>query len=95
MNQCMLIRAIESAFDPSHYKYDEKSNREKPRWYCVKVAFKEKFPSIVPLKELQKYGKDNGILSGMQLLRLSRLSVSKVSKRQWDFIINSLVDTGE
>ena len=39
------------------------------------------------LKELHKYAKEGGILQNMQTLKQSRLSVSKVSKKEWDFIL--------
>lgn len=52
------------------------------------VAFRQKFPKLIKLKELQKYAKDGGILRNMQTLRQSRLSVSKVSKKEWDFIMS-------
>ena len=46
---------------------------------------------MIKLKELQSYARDGGILANMQTLRMSRLSVSKVTKKEWDFIM-SLVD---
>lgn len=46
---------------------------------------------MIKLKDLQKFSKDGGVLENMQTLRQSRLSVSKVSKKEWDFIM-SLVD---
>ena len=38
---------------------------------------------MIKLKELQKYSKDGGVLENMQVLKQSRLSVSKVSKNEW------------
>ncbi len=81
----------ESAFDPQHPYYDPKSARDNPKWCCVKVAYRQKFPEITRLKELQRYAKDGGVLANMQTLRTARLSVSKVTKKEWDFIM-SLVD---
>ena len=49
---------------------------------------------MVKLKELQKYAKDGGILEHMQVLNQARLSVSKVSKKEWDFIMG-LVDVDD
>ena len=43
------------------------------------------------LKDLQKYAQEGGVLERMQTLKQSRLSVSKVSKKEWDFIMG-LVD---
>ncbi|KAL8753592.1 MAG: hypothetical protein Q9199_004940 [Rusavskia elegans] len=76
----------ESAFDKEHPYYDEKSTRDKPKWCVVHVQFRSKFNDPVTLKELQKYAKPGGILEDMQTLKMSRLSVSKVSKKEWDFI---------
>lgn len=38
---------------------------------------------MIKLKELQKYAKDGGNLENMQVLKQSRLSVSKVAKKEW------------
>ncbi|KAL8703223.1 MAG: hypothetical protein Q9201_003609 [Fulgogasparrea decipioides] len=76
----------ETAFDPEHPYYDKKSIREKPKWCVVHVEFRRKFPYMVSLKELQKFSKPGGNLENMQTLKMSRLSVSKVSKKEWDFI---------
>ncbi len=84
----------ESAFDSEHPYYDPKSTRDNPKWCCVKVEYLQKFPEIIKLKELQGFAKEGGILANMQTLRMSRLSVSKVTKTEWDFIM-SLVDPDE
>lgn len=73
----------ETAFDPEHPYFDEKSDREKPKWCLVHVKFVQKFPEMIKLKELQKYSKDGGTLENMQVLKQSRLSVSKVTKQEW------------
>lgn len=82
-----------SAFDKESAYYDAKSNPDKPRWMNAYVEFRRKFDKI-SLKDLQSYGQKGGELEGMELLRLSRLSVSKVSANQWAFIM-SLVDKDE
>ena len=77
----------ESAFDSKHPYHDPKSDREKPRWFMVSVRFKRKFDELITLKSLQALGAEaDSPLSDMQLLKQSRLSVSKVSKEAWDFI---------
>ena len=78
---------IESAFDEKHPYFDEKSTRDNPKWCVVHVEFRKKFNHIINLKELQEFSKQGGILGTMQVLRQSRLSVSKVSKEEWDFIL--------
>ncbi|KAL9115335.1 MAG: hypothetical protein Q9227_000656 [Pyrenula ochraceoflavens] len=77
----------ESAFNPEHPYYDKKSTRENPRWDLVHVRFRRKFSELVRLKELQKYAKPGGVLEEMQVLRQTRLSVSKVSVKEWKFIM--------
>ena len=82
----------ESALDPEHPYYDPKSTAEKPRWDKVRVLFRRKFPELIKLKELQMYAKEGGILQNLQTLKQSRLSVSKVSKKEWDFIMDQVGD---
>ena len=43
---------------------------------------------MVKLKDLQKFAHPGGMLANLQTLKQSRLSVSKVSKKQWDFILS-------
>lgn len=38
---------------------------------------------MIRLKALQKYAKDGGVLENLQVLKQSRLSVSKVTKKEW------------
>ena len=38
---------------------------------------------MINLKELQKFAKTGGNLENMQVLRQSRLSVSKVTRKEW------------
>ena len=59
------------------------------------MAFREKFKKFVPLKELQRYAKEGGVLSNMQVLRQTRLSVSRVTKTEWEFIMTQLVSNEE
>lgn len=80
-----------TAFNKEHPYYDEKSDPKKPKWHVVHVEFRQKFPEIIKLKELQKYSKEGGILEHLQTLKQTRLSVSKVSKKEWNFIMD-LVD---
>lgn len=75
----------ESAFDPSHPYFDEKSSRDKPKWDCVKVEFVKKFEEPITLKKVQATSK----LSKMQLVTGSgaRLSVQKVRPSEWLHIL--------
>lgn len=80
-------RTAESALDHEHPYYDPKSTADNPRWCKVRVSFRRKFPELVKLKELQKYAKEGGVLQKLQTLKQARLSVSRVSKKEWDFIL--------
>jgi len=78
--------------DPDTVGFVEKES-DRERWCVVHVEFRKKLSSPVHLKELQKFSSTaSGVLGNMQLLKQSRLSVCKVTKREWDFIVDNLVD---
>lgn len=73
-----------TAFDPEDPHYDPKSDPDKPRWYMVDVRFVERFSRYVPLSELKKQ-RD---LSAMKILQKgNRLSITPVSKKEWNRIV--------
>ena len=51
------------------------------------MEFRQKFPRLISLKTLQSFAKQGGVLENLQTLKTTRLSVSKVTKVQWDFIL--------
>lgn len=72
-----------SAFDISSKYYDPKSTPEKPRWYMVDVKLVKKFPELITLQQL----KTKPALKNMLILRKgNRLSITPVSKKEWDVI---------
>jgi predicted RNA-binding protein with PUA-like domain len=72
-------------FDPSDDHYDEDSDPKNPRWYAVDVKLVTKFDRIVTLEELRSHS--NGKLKNMIVLRRgNRLSITPVTKSEWDFI---------
>ncbi|PYH93522.1 DUF55-domain-containing protein [Aspergillus ellipticus CBS 707.79] len=77
----------ESAFDPAHPYYDEKSNRENPKWQVVHVKFQRKFRDLVTLTELKTHANAGGPLENLQVLKQSRLSVTPVSVTDWAYIM--------
>jgi len=81
----MIGMMAASATNPKHPYYDSKSDPENPRWFHVHVGFREKFSGLVSLKELQSHKEAE--LKDMQVLKQSRLSVSRVSKAEWEFIL--------
>ncbi|KAF2015244.1 DUF55-domain-containing protein [Aaosphaeria arxii CBS 175.79] len=85
----------ESAFDPKDPYYDAKSNRDNPKWYCVGVEFVKKFDDVVDLHKIKSHATSGGALEKMQLVTNSRLSVSRVSKTEWDFIMDMAEGKGD
>ncbi|OJJ40980.1 hypothetical protein ASPWEDRAFT_240609 [Aspergillus wentii DTO 134E9] len=77
----------ESAFDPAHPYYDEKSNRDDPKWSVVHVEFRRKFDNMVTLNDLKSHAYVGGPLEDLQTLKQTRLSVSPVNSVQWKFIM--------
>ena len=70
-------------FDPNDAHYAPKSTQANPIWDCVDVKFVRKFAREISLQEL----KSQPALKNMDLLTKARLSVSGVSKKEWDFIM--------
>ncbi len=69
-----------TAFDPKSKYYDPESRRDKPRWFCVELAFKSIFDRLLPIEELRR----EKALSKMLLLRKGqRLSVMPVTKEEY------------
>ena len=71
-----------TALDPKHDGFDEKSDRDDPTWFAVDLKAIEPLKRPVTLQEL----KANKALAGMALLRIGRLSVTPVTKKEWDVI---------
>ncbi|KAJ6789998.1 hypothetical protein PWT90_07589 [Aphanocladium album] len=81
--QALLTTVTESARRPGTPYYDPSSTKDKPKWSLVHVEFRKKFAVPIYLKELRKMGEAGGPLAEMQMLKLGRLSVSKVSAGEW------------
>ncbi len=73
-----------TAFDPGHRYFDPKSDPDKPRWFLVDVKLKRKFKHTIPLSLLR----EQAVLKDMKILqRGNRLSITPVTKKEWDFIL--------
>lgn len=80
-----------TAQDPKKPYYDPKdADPENPKWSVVHVEFRRKFKHPLTLHELKDLAKTNPALEKMDLLGKGRLSVGKVSKEEWDFIMEIL-----
>lgn len=74
-----------TAFDSSDDHYDADSDPNNPRWYSVDVKLVTKLDRIVTLEELRRHSQ--GKLKNMIVLkRGNRLSITPVTKSEWDFI---------
>ncbi len=75
-----------TALDPGHAHYDPVGSVDDPRWYVVDVRLVRKFQHVVTLDELRAHAA--GALRDLLILRRgNRLSVTPVSKENWDFIL--------
>lgn len=82
----MLTLCPVSAHDPKAPYYDASSKPSDPKWSVVHVEFRSKFKQLIGLKELREMGKMGSPLENMQLLKQSRLSVSRVSQEEWTYL---------
>ncbi len=72
-----------TALDPENEHFDPRSTRDAPIWFMVDVRFGRRFRREVSLEEI----KGHPALSGMELVRRSRLSIQPVSENEWDAIL--------
>ncbi|KAL3426250.1 hypothetical protein PVAG01_03041 [Phlyctema vagabunda] len=85
-----------TAHDPKAPYYDAKSDPEDPKWSVVHVEFRQKLKTPVTLKDLRGFQNEKGNpLANMQMLKLTRLSVSKVSAEEWDFLVGVMKENGD
>lgn len=74
-----------SQFLSNNHYFDADSKPDAPRWLLVDFRYKQHLSRFLPLQEL----KEQLELDGMVLLRKgSRLSISPVEKRHWDYIVH-------
>lgn len=76
-----------TALDIHDEHYDSKSTLENPIWITRTMEFVEKFPRTFTLTEI----KNTPELSAMEVARKgSRLSVNKVSKKDFEYILKQI-----
>jgi len=73
-----------TAFDPDDPHFDAKSDPSKPRWDMVDVAFVDRFARTIGLVEMRAI---QDLQEMLVLRRGNRLSITPVSKREWDTIL--------
>lgn len=69
-------------WDKANKYFDKKSTKENPIWFMVDVAFVECFPRTIERTELQEISS----LQDMALWKRNRLSITPLSKREFDTI---------
>ena len=75
-----------TAFDPDHAQYDAGSDRADPRWYQVTVQLLTRFARPVTLEALRTHAA--GPLRNLIVLRRgNRLSITPVTRDEWNFIL--------
>lgn len=85
-----------SAHDPEAPYHDPSSKPEDPKWSVVHVEFRQKLETPITLKDLRAFQAEKGNpLENMQMLKLTRLSVSKVSAEEWEFLTGVMEKNGD
>lgn len=76
-----------SAFDPADSHFDPKSDPARPTWYVVDVQLVRRFAQPVTLEKLRTHA--GAELRDMLVLRRgNRLSVTPVTRREWDCVLS-------
>ncbi|KAI0179611.1 DUF55-domain-containing protein [Hypoxylon sp. FL1284] len=83
-----------SAHDPAAPYYDASSKPGNPKWSVVHVNYRSKFKQPIGLKELREMGKPGQPLEDMQMLKQSRLSVSRVSPDEFRYLMTVVKQRG-
>ncbi len=73
-----------TAFDPQSPYFDAKGDPKNPRWFRVDVRLVKKFARIITLDDLRKHP---GLKEMRVLERGSRLSITPVSKAEWEGVL--------
>jgi predicted RNA-binding protein with PUA-like domain len=82
---CEVVREAypdDTALDPSNEYHDPKSTRENPIWFMVDLRAVAQLTHPVTLAQI----KAREELANMALVRIGRLSVSPVTRQEWDTI---------
>lgn len=76
-----------TAFDSADDHHDPDSDPANPRWYAVDITLKKPFKRIITLNELRTHATTQ--LKDLIILRRgNRLSITPLSKHDWDFILS-------
>ena len=96
LKQSLAYPLLVSAHDSSKPYFDPKSKPDDPKWSVVHVTFRQKLKVPITLKELKGWHTEKQHpLENMQMLKLTRMSVSKVSAAEWDFLTAQMEERGD
>lgn len=70
-------------WDKTNKYYDPKATKEKPIWFMVDVRYVRSFPRVITRDELKK----DPALTNMLLWKRNRLSITPLTKKEFDTII--------
>ncbi|RFU30844.1 hypothetical protein B7463_g5483, partial [Scytalidium lignicola] len=90
------IMEIVQEHSPDSPYYDPSSKPDDPKWSVVHVSFRQKLETPITLKDLRELqAQKDSPLANMQMLKLTRLSVSKVSAEEWEFLTGLMEKNGD
>lgn len=72
-----------TALDKKDHHFDPKSTKENPIWYCCEIKFVKKFKAILLMQDIKSH---HELLEMKLLQKGSRLSITPVTKSEYDFI---------
>ncbi|MCB9025365.1 MAG: EVE domain-containing protein [Bdellovibrionaceae bacterium] len=73
-----------SCYDKKSPYFDKKSTKQIPRWFCVEVSFKQKFPELISLDEI----KQEPQLKDMLVVKKGqRLSIQPVAENDFLYLL--------
>ena len=81
-------------FNEKDPHYDPKSTPEDAKWFMVDVKFVRLLKRFISLSELKALRRDHskaengGVLAGIALFTMGRLSVQPLTKEEFDFILS-------
>ncbi|MCH2535414.1 MAG: EVE domain-containing protein [Bdellovibrionales bacterium] len=71
-------------FDKKSEYFDPKATKDKPRWFCVKVKFKDKFKELIPLEEIKS---EKALKDMLVVQKGQRLSIQPVKEKDFNHIL--------
>ena len=86
MKICSKSYPDPTAFEPQDAHYDPKSDPDNPRWFLVEVKYVRKLKRTIALSELREHA-ETKLKELIILRRGNRLSITPVTKKEWDFIL--------